>query len=58
MDSYGWKTKLWKFKTLEEGNKQREEMLKWMDKWKHKYQFRRIFVNNAFALEYKLLIKG
>lgn len=56
MDSYGWKIKTWNFNAnnIEE---KRKEMLTWIEKWKHKYQFREIFVNNAWAMEYKLLLK-
>lgn len=49
MDSYGWKTKTWK---LSDG----EKMKAWIKKWSHKYQIREIFVNNAYAVEYKLLL--
>lgn len=56
MDSYGWKVKLWKF-NQENISSKKEEMEKWIDKWKNKYQFRTIFVNNAFAVEYRLLLK-
>ena len=34
----------------------RKEMVEWCEKWKHKYQFRSIFVNNAWAVEYKMLL--
>ena len=56
MDSYGWKIKIWKFdnNNIEE---KRTEMKNWMEKWKHKYQFREVFVCNAWATEYKLLLK-
>ena len=54
MDSYGWKIKEWKFRydNIEE---KRNEMNDWCDRWKHKYEFRRVFVNNAWAVEYRLL---
>ena len=56
MDSYGWKIKTWKFdnNNIEE---KRTEMKNWIEKWKHKYQFREVFVCNAWATEYKLLLK-
>ena len=56
MDSYGWKTKLWKFN---DGNceQKRKEMMEWKKKWEGKYQMREIFVNNAWAVEYRLLLK-
>jgi len=50
MDSYGWKIKTWK---LTEKDKRDE----WISKWEHKYQMREIFVNNAYGIEYKLLLK-
>lgn len=55
MDSYGWKIKEFKFnKNNIEGK--RKEMLEWCNKWKHKYVFRNIFIDNAWAVEYKLLL--
>lgn len=53
MDSYGWKIKCWKFNANNIDEK-KAEMLQWMEKWKRKYQFRSVFVNNAWAVEYKL----
>lgn len=57
MDTYGWKIKIWRF---DSGNieSQKEKMKKWIIKWSYKYQIREIFVNNAFAVEYRLLLKG
>ena len=56
MDFYGWRVKEWKHNesNIEE---KRQEMKDWCEKWKHKYQIREIFVNNAWAVEYKLLLK-
>ena len=56
MNFYGWRVKEWHFNSnnIEE---KRQEMKDWCEKWKHKYQFREIFVNNAWAVEYKLLLK-
>ena len=56
MDSYGWKIKKWYFNesNIEE---KKAEMHKWMEKWKDKYQFRQVLVCNAWAVEYKLLLK-
>lgn len=56
MDSCGWKIKIWNF-NKDNIEQKRKEMLKWCKKWKHKYQFRNIFVNNAWAVEYKLLLR-
>lgn len=49
MDSYGWKVKTWKLN-------QEKEKDAWMEKWKHKYRYREIFVCNRLAVEYKLLL--
>lgn len=56
MDSYGWKIKEWKFNSNNIEDK-RKEMISWCKKWKHKYQIRNILLNNAWAVEYRLLIK-
>lgn len=55
MDFYGWKTKIWRFnsKNCEE---KRKQMLAWKEKYKNKYQMREVFVNNAWSLEYRLLL--
>lgn len=55
MDSYGWKIKIWKFNKNNVEEKQKE-MIAWCKKWKNKYAIRKIFVNNAFAVEYKILL--
>lgn len=55
MDSYGWKIKTWNF-NKDNIEQKRKEMLAWCEKWKHKYQFKQVFVNNAWAVEYKLLL--
>lgn len=56
MDTYGWKTKLWKFNEKNCSEKKNEKK-QWVCKWKNKYLVREIFVNNAYAVEYKLLMK-
>ena len=55
MDFYGWRIKKWKFNenNIEE---KRKEMNDWMEKQKNKYQFRQVFVNNAWAVEYRMLL--
>ena len=55
MDLPGWRIKTWSFNA---GNieEKRKEMENWLTRWKHKYQFRPIFVNNAWAVEYRLLM--
>ena len=57
MDSYGWKVKMWKF-DLSNMEEKRNEMEKWVNKWKHKYRIEEIYVNNAYAVYYKLLLKA
>lgn len=56
MDFYGWRVKEWKFNSDNAENK-RKEMNDWCEKWKHKYQIRQLFVNNAWAVEYRPLLK-
>ena len=56
MDFYGWRLKTWNFTERNVENK-RKEMNDWCEKWKHKYQFRQVFENNAWAFEYKLLLR-
>lgn len=55
MDGYGWKIKVWSF-NKDNVEAKRKEMLNWCEKWKHKYQIKEIFVNNAYAVEYKMLL--
>ena len=55
MDSYGWKIKTWSF-NKDNIEQKRKEMFAWCEKWKHKYQFKQVFVSNAWAVEYKLLL--
>ena len=56
MDTYGWKIKTWNYNAsnIEEKHK---EMNDWCEKWKNKYQIRQLFVNNAWAVEYRLLLR-
>ncbi len=49
-----WKTKVWKFGG--DIDSARQKMNSWVDKNVSKYQFVEVFVNNAFAVEYKELI--
>lgn len=55
MDFYGWRIKEWKFNSSNIEEK-RKEMQSWINKFKSKYQIRQVFVNNAWAVEYRLLI--
>lgn len=52
---YGWKIKEWKFNADNIEDKHRE-MINWCGKWKHQYQIRHIYINNAWAVEYKPLL--
>ena len=54
MDIYVWRTKLWHF-TFENANQKKKEMLDWCEKWKNKYEIKNVFVDNAWAVEYRLL---
>ncbi len=56
MDSCGWKIKTWNFKNNKESEQKRLEMKEWIKKWSRKYQIKEIFVNNAWAVQYKLLL--
>lgn len=55
MDTYGWKIKTWKFNkdNIEE---KRLEIIEWGKKWQHKYRIEQIFVNKAWAVQYRLLL--
>ena len=48
------KIKKWNFNS-ENMEKKREEMLAWIEKWQGKYEIREIFVNSAYAVEYRPL---
>ena len=56
MDSYGWKIKEWKFNRTNVEEK-RQEMKSWIKKWQHQYRIEQIYVNNAWAVQYRLLLK-
>ena len=53
---YGWRTKLWKFKNLKESEEQNEAMKEWVAKHRGRYQIRYVWVNNAWAVEYRPLL--
>lgn len=53
---YGWRTKLWKFKNAMESETQKEVMKEWVVKHEGRYQIRSLFVNNAWAVEYRPLL--
>lgn len=56
MDFYGWRLKEWKF-TKDNIEEKQKEMCDWISKWKHKYDIRQVFINNAWAVEYRMLLK-
>lgn len=49
-----WKTKTWKF-TERTMNQARARMEAWLAANKGRIQFEEIFVNNAFAIQYRVL---
>lgn len=55
MDFYGWRIKEWRHNTSNIEEK-RQEMIDWCEKNKDKYQTRQIFINNAWAVEYRPLL--
>ena len=56
MDFYGWRIKEWRFNysNIEEKH---QEMQSWIKKWQRKYRIEQIYVNNAWAVQYRLLLK-
>lgn len=56
MNFYGWRIKEWKFNksNIEE---KKQEMKSWVKKCQHKYRIEQIYVNNAWAVQYRLLLK-
>ena len=52
-----WKVKTWLFSTLEESKQQHQKMLDWVASNRAKYEIREFFTNNAWAVEYRELIK-
>ena len=56
MDFYGWRIKEWPHNASNIEEK-RQEMIAWCEKNKDKYQIRQIFINNAWAVEYRLLLR-
>lgn len=50
-----WRTKIWRFKTISESNKKRNEMKNWIAKHKRNYEIKEIIVNNAWAVQYRKL---
>lgn len=52
-----WKVKTWLFSTLEESEQQHQKMFDWVANNRDKYEIREFFANNAWAVEYRELIK-
>ncbi len=52
-----WKVKTWLFSSPEESDQQHQRMLDWVANNRSKYEIREFFVNNAWAVEYRELIK-
>lgn len=50
-----WHTKIWRFKTISESNKKRNEMKNWIAKHERKYEIKEIIVNNVWAVQYRKL---
>lgn len=55
MDFYGWRIKEWRH-TATNCEEKRQEMIDWCKKHEGKYQIRQIFINNAWAVEYRPLL--
>ena len=56
MDFYGWRIKEWRFNSSNIEEKH-QEMKSWIKKWQRKYRIEQIYVNNAWAVQYRLLLK-
>ena len=56
MDFYGWRINEWKFNSSNIEEKQ-QAMKNWIEKWQHKYRIEQIYVNNVWAVKYRLLMK-
>lgn len=52
-----WKVKTWLFSNPEESDQQHQKMLDWVASNRAKYEIREFFTNNAWAVEYRELIK-
>lgn len=46
---YGWRTKTWRLS-------EKEQMTAWCEKHSNVYQIREVFINNAWAIEYRPLL--
>lgn len=56
MNFYGWRLKEWRHNATNIEEK-RQEMLDWCEKNKSRYQIRQRFINNAWAVEYRPLLR-
>ena len=52
-----WKVKTWLFSSPEESYHQHQKILDWVENNRSKYEIREFFTNNAWAVEYRELIK-
>ena len=52
-----WKVKTWMLVSIEECKQQHQRMLDWVANNRSIYEIREFFVNNAWAVEYRELIK-
>ncbi len=50
-----WTIKTWKFKTFKQRQRARGLMCGWIEKNQGRVQYQEIFVNNAYAVEYRPL---
>jgi len=55
VEFYGWRIKEWRHNATNSEEK-RQEMIDWCKKHEGKYQIRQIFINNAWAVEYRPLL--
>jgi hypothetical protein len=52
-----WKLKEWKITGNLEAENQRKKMVDWCEENKHRYEIRQVFIKNAWAVEYRDLVK-
>jgi hypothetical protein len=52
-----WKTKVWKFRTIEGANEARVKMAAWLERRAGRIQYEEIFVDNAYAVQYRELMR-
>jgi hypothetical protein len=52
-----WKTKVWKFRSVEGASTARVKMAAWLERRKGRIQYEEIFVDNAYAVQYRELLR-